>query len=212
MADKHTNFYHNRPQQNVFWPHLNLAIDSVMYLKSISEFGPGQLERGERGYRPATTDLTLVRLLSEGRAARACSPEPLLFFQPSIKTLRGPWRKLTPPAPFLPPPLCRVEHNQAQPPNHETQVERNLQPFPAFLSRPLLLIVPETTDGNCERKHVNIAGVMDESSAEQRSSPPSRGSYYDMKRSKAFRKQPLCVRSDSCQDPTHRSTNTHMHT
>ncbi|CAK6972338.1 unnamed protein product [Scomber scombrus] len=86
------------------------------------------------------------------------------------------------------------------------------RPPPPLLSRPLLLIVPETTDGNCERKHVNIAGVMAQSSVEQRSSPPSQGSDYNMKRSKAFRKQPLCVRSDSCQDPTHRSINMHTHT
>lgn len=178
-----------------------------MYLKSISEFGPGQLDQGERGYRPAVTDLTLVKLLSEGELIQI--PRALAFFQPSVRNLERALkkRKRTP----LPPPLCRVEHNQAQPPNHETQVERDLQPFPLLLSRPLLLIVPETTDGNCERKHVNIAGVMAESSMEQRSSPPSQGSYY-MKRSKAFRKQPLCVRSDSCQDLTHRSINTHAHT
>lgn len=79
-----------------------------------------------------------------------------------------------------------------------------------FSSRPLLLIVPETTDGNCERKHVNSAGVVAETNTEQRSSPTSRESHYNMKRGKAFRKQPRCVRRDSCQDPTHRSTSKHM--
>lgn len=128
-----------------------------------------------------------------------------------------PWKGLeakkassTPPPPFT--PLRWVEHNQAQPPNHETQVERDLQQFPVLLSGPLLLIVPETTDGNCERKHVNTAGVMAESGVEWRSSQLSQGGYYNMKRSEAFRKQPLCVRNDSCQDPTHRSINTQTET
>ncbi len=180
-----------------------------MYLKSISEFGPSRLDRGERGYGPAVTDLALVKLLSEGELTQI--PRVLAFSQPSVRNLeralKGRKRAPSPPS-----PSSRVQHNQAQPPNHETQVERDLQQFPVLLSRPLLLIVPETTDGNCERKHVNIAGVMAESSVGQRSSPPSQGSYYNMKRSKAFRKQPLCVRSDSCQDPTHRSINTHTHT
>lgn len=46
---------------------------------------------------------------------------------------------------------------------------------PVLLLGPLLLIVPETTDGNCERKHVNIEGVMAKTDVEQRSSPLHHG-------------------------------------
>ncbi len=136
---------------------------------------------------PAMTDLTLVRLLSEGELAHIPRAHAVLL-QPSVQNLEKSLKERKRP-PF--PSLHRVEHNQAQPPNHETQVGRDLQQFPVLLCRPLLLIVPETTDGNCESKHVNIAGVMAESSVERGSSSPSQGSYYNMKRSKAFRKQPL---------------------
>lgn len=85
-----------------FWPHLNPAIDLVMYLKSISEFSPGQLDRGERGYRPAMTDLTLVKLLSEGELAQI--PRALALFQPSVRNLERALkeRKPTPSPPSSP--------------------------------------------------------------------------------------------------------------
>lgn len=176
-----------------------------MYLKFISEFGPVQLDLEKGGYRPTVPDLILVKLLSKSQLVQI--PWAPALFQPSVRNLERALKKRK--LKKLQPPhhLHRVEHNQAQPPNHETQVERDLQLFPVLLSRPPLLIVPETTDGNCECKHVNIAGVT-----EQRSSPSSEGSYYNMKRSKAFKKQPHYVRSDSCQDPTHRSINTYIHT
>ena len=155
-----------------------------MYLKSISDFGPGQEDRGWAGSRGPQWLISPWWGFSR-RASSHTSPEPLCFFLPAL--VRNLERALKERKPSLPSPLAESSIIRPSLPNHETQVERDLQqcfsPGPGWP-----LIVPETTDGNCERKHVNIAGVMAESSVEQRSSPSSQGSYYAMKRSKAFRK------------------------
>ena len=71
-------------------------------------------------------------------------------------------QRLNPPLPRTPLPspsnVPLAQRNQPQPPNHETQVERDLQDA-ACVSLRASLIVPETTDGNCECKHVNTAGA-----------------------------------------------------
>lgn len=154
------------------------------------------------------------RLISLGsqRANLHSSPQPSLSSIPPPRNLEKALkeRKLAhPPLPSLPAAESSIIRPSLSP-IMKPKLSATHSTSWCFSCRPLLLIVPETTDGNCERKHVNSAGVMAETNTEQRSSPTSRGSYYNMKRGKAFRKQPLCVRRDSCQDPTHRSTNKHM--
>lgn len=63
-------------------------------------------------------------------------------------TATRPWRK---PKHFF---STWAADNQDQPPITRTQAEHELQQFP--LSLWAILIVPETTDGNSEHKHVNI--------------------------------------------------------
>lgn len=76
-----------------------------------------------------------------------------------------------------PPPPPQFQHNQTQPPSPSPP--KIMKPKPSaiyrrFSSGPLQLIVPETTDGNCECKHVNSAGVTAKNGA-PRSVPPSPG-------------------------------------
>lgn len=117
--------------------------------------------RMKGGYRPTVPDLILVKLLFS-KSQLVQIPWALTFFQPSVRNLERALKKRKLKTTTTPTTTTFTELSIIRPstPNHEIQVECDLQLFPILLSRPPLLIVPETTDGNCECKHVNIAGVM----------------------------------------------------
>lgn len=158
----------------------------------------------KRVYRPIMSDLTPVWLTFIPRALAPFAARRQKNLERALKErIWSP--RLRPPSLYSPSASPSIIRRGL--PIMKPKLSATYGSSRRFSLRPPLLIVPETTDGNCERKHVNTAEVTAE---EQRSPPaPYLPVHYDVKLSKALGKQALCVRSDSCQDPAHRSINPH---
>lgn len=102
-------------------------------LKPIREFGPGRLCPADCEASPKELTLTHPRSPCFPAETLECPPPPYHHHHPKFSII----------SPSLPPQIMK--------PKPSTIYRRSSS------SGPLQLIVPETTDENCERKHINSA-------------------------------------------------------